>query len=629
MSTIFGIFNRNKKRLNDSYIKEMEDSHSYWEADCSKIWKEDYVTLGHRMLWKTPESRSESLPFKILQSSYILAITLDARLDNRKELAIKLEIHDFATQVYTDSELILAAYKKWGKGCPQYLLGDFVFVIWDELKQELFCVRDHIGIKSFYYYINDDIFIFSNDLKGLVAHSFFEKKYNDRSLAMILAGSFGFYDERETFYQKIQKLPAASSLVVAEDEILEFPYWDINNIPAVHYDTYAEYSKKLKELLIDAVNVRLRTCYPVASHLSGGLDSSSIATIAARELEKKHKPLYVFNWIETPEEECDPDYPEWGFASQLVSRENMIQRKLKLTSDHIMELYCNLDATEDNTAEFGEYLVRDESEKLGIRTILSGWGGDELISFNGYTYLSGLFWSGRLFKAIEEVEKLYKGKDKKILRVIKRSLREILDPIFEYKIIFAKQKLFSKPYEFTSEKFGKFIKAQTFDGLRFRPGVHSEQKALFKMGHLLKRVEESSLASYVNKVEYSYPLLDKRIVEFALSVPEEMYAIRNGYSRYLFRSTVSEFLPENIALELKITDGEHSKAREKLREEGLKKWLKINQKQKKKNNYYIDRSKIIERLETYFFNKENQIEDSLEGSSIGASILLANLEDKQ
>ena len=151
------------------------------------------------------------------------------------------------------------------------------------------------------------------------------------------------------------------------------------------------------QTLSDAVKVRLRTVFPVASHLSGGLDSSAIAVLAARELEKRNQPLYAFNWVETPDREHDPDLPEWGFATRLVSLENIEQKNIRLTAEFIAEMYDKIDiSTDDITYFLEECLVRDEAEKYNVRTFLSGWGGDELISYDGYAYLSGLFWQGHL-----------------------------------------------------------------------------------------------------------------------------------------------------------------------------------------------------------------------------------------
>ena len=182
MSGIFGIFNRNGEPVEEKIINAMLNAMSYWEPDDKGTLVAGSVALGHTMLWNTPESKLEHLPNR----QEHLVITMDARLDNREELVQKLEMTDRALEQITDSDFILAAYSKWGEACPKYLLGDFAFAIWDEKKQQLFCARDHIGIKSFYFHLNDDMFVFSNDIRGVITHHDVSKVMNDEAVAIYL-----------------------------------------------------------------------------------------------------------------------------------------------------------------------------------------------------------------------------------------------------------------------------------------------------------------------------------------------------------------------------------------------------------------------------------------------------------
>jgi len=144
VSGIFGVFNRNTKRVNKDTINIMLDAMSYWESDDHGIWINGTVAFGHTMLWNTPESKYEHLPLE--KNAYVL--TMDARIDNRDELAKELVLPDLPLEKIGDSEFILSAYRKWGEDCPKYLLGDFAFAIWDGNKRQLFCARDHVGIKQ-------------------------------------------------------------------------------------------------------------------------------------------------------------------------------------------------------------------------------------------------------------------------------------------------------------------------------------------------------------------------------------------------------------------------------------------------------------------------------------------------
>ena len=138
MSGIFGIYNRNGDPVSPEIVEKILAALSSWKPDDSGTWINGPVALGHTMLWNTPESKLERLP----HSTENLCITIDARLDNREELVGKLEMYSRPLEKITDSDLVLAAYSKWGEGCPQHLLGDFAFAIWDGNDNKLFCARE-------------------------------------------------------------------------------------------------------------------------------------------------------------------------------------------------------------------------------------------------------------------------------------------------------------------------------------------------------------------------------------------------------------------------------------------------------------------------------------------------------
>lgn len=633
MSTIYGIFHRTNKPIDSYELRTMETNLSYWEADAKGKCEEEYITLGHHMLWNTPESKLENLPRVINFSDNTLIITIDARLDNRKELSVQLEMTDRPLDMITDSELVLAAYHKWGERCPVYFLGDFVFVIWDKDKQHLFCVRDHIGIKSFYYHLSDDIFIFSNDIRGLSSYDKISKKYNNRSVAMCFDGPFGFYDEEDTFYNEIQKLPAATSMKITKKNSSKTIYWDTKNLTKIHYNTYEAYVEKLQDLLVSAVKVRLRTIYPVASHLSGGIDSSSVSVLAARELKKNGKSLFAVNWINTPDEEYDPNYCEWGYSSKIANLEKMEQKYIRLTAEFMADMYNRVDIPNNGLSHFlEEFLVRNEVKKYGVRTILSGWGGDELISNNGYAYYSGLIWQGKFIKVIRKIYEFYSYKKVKyqLLHTIKRFIRELIYPFFYKKMsgLYQEDKDKYMAHEFVTDKFNIFVKGQSFKKLGFYPGVHNEQNRLFKNGHLLQRIESWGSSAYEKKLEYSYPLLDKRIVEFALAIPEDMYAIKEGHQRYFFRQTISDFIPKDIAWNVKNGEPEYVKVWIKVANEFIKLWMQKNKNTKDYKASYVDPVKIIKRIELYLSKQERQIEDNIDIVRILDLISFLSLERK-
>ena len=139
-----------------------------------------------------------------------LLIIGDIRLDNRSDLAAL----PGCNRQTTDEELALAAYRHWGNDCPAHFIGDFAFVIWNQLRQELFCCRDHVGVKPFFYHLDTRYFVFASDVAGVVAHPEVSAEISDLAVARFL-GEGDLLDERQTFYEAIHKLPPATTLVVS------------------------------------------------------------------------------------------------------------------------------------------------------------------------------------------------------------------------------------------------------------------------------------------------------------------------------------------------------------------------------------------------------------------------------
>jgi asparagine synthase (glutamine-hydrolysing) len=167
----------------------MVDILAHRGPDGAGAWSEESVGLGHRMLHTTPESLNEKL--SLVDDRRGLVLTADARLDNRDELITALGFGGRPCEELTDSELILGAYKRWGERCPERLLGDFAFAIWDRRRQELFCARDHIGVKPFYYHRAGKLFVFASEIKALLCVPEVPRRLNEVRVAPFTRRSSG------------------------------------------------------------------------------------------------------------------------------------------------------------------------------------------------------------------------------------------------------------------------------------------------------------------------------------------------------------------------------------------------------------------------------------------------------
>ena len=552
MSGIFGIFNRNGKTVKEKTVNTMLDTMSCWKPDDKGVWIDGPVALGHTMLWNTPESKYEHLPLK--KDAYIL--TMDARIDNRDELVKELDLPNLPIEEIGDSEFILAAYQKWGEDCPKYLLGDFVFAIWNEKKQHIFCARDHVGIKPFYYYLDNEKFIFSNDIEPIVMVPNFSQEISDE--AVINFFTFRqLKDSKITFFKDVIKLEAATTLTIGFATEKQNTYWRIEDTPKLYFDTEEEYVNQLKKLLMESVECRSRSDYPIASHLSGGLDSSAISIISSRYLRKHNKQLYAYNWVHSPTKEENEDDFDFSMSYEISENEKIHHQYIDFTGQNLFDAYLNHDIRfNDTLIIWYEHFLRRKANNDRVRTMLSGWGGDELISSNGLGYLTGLFWKGHIWKPCKEMYKFSKKRTKNVsyIKFLYAFFRRCINYLILPKLPF---QLYCKYTGMDCDQFD-YGQALTKEYKQIRDKLNIEEKKeitpigqnanqidLFYHGHLLTRIESWASSGMRNKIDYCYPLLDKRIIEFALGIPEELF-FKHGENRYIFKKALSDTLPEKL-----------------------------------------------------------------------------------
>lgn len=224
MSGIIGIYNLDGKLVDYQQLKDMVNILAHRGPDGSDAWCAGSVGLGHRMLWTTAESLLEKLP--LVNQTEDLVITADLRIDNRDELIHTLQLNNYPPEKITDSQLVLAAYEKWGEQCPENLLGDFAFAIWDRQKQIIFCARDHFGIKPFYYYASEQAFIFASEIKAIFCVPDVPRQINEVRIGDYLASMF--HEANITSYKDVFRLPPAHSMTVSLEGIKLQSYWSID-----------------------------------------------------------------------------------------------------------------------------------------------------------------------------------------------------------------------------------------------------------------------------------------------------------------------------------------------------------------------------------------------------------------
>lgn len=282
MSGFAGILHLDGSPVEPDLVRKLVEFQKFRGPDAQNTWISANVGLGHTLLKVTPESECERQPLSLDGHVWIVA---DCRVDARGPL-----IADLKTRGHTeidrvpDVELILRAYLTWGQDCVCHLTGDFVFAIWDAAHRRLFCARDQMGVKPFYFAHVDSRLIFSNTLNCIRQHLAVSDNLNDLAIADFLLFDM-IRDPGATSFRDIQRLPPAHTLTCTEAAVSVRRYWTLPVPEEIHHKNPRDCVDQFRELMDSAVAERLRT-NSAGILMSGGLDSSTVAAFAKEILTR-------------------------------------------------------------------------------------------------------------------------------------------------------------------------------------------------------------------------------------------------------------------------------------------------------------------------------------------------------
>lgn len=361
-------------------------------------------------------------PAEIVRDARSRFIVGDICLGARDALASQLDLR--RNGELDDRELILAAYGKWGADCVDHLAGDFAFMIWDAAERRLFAARDVFGVKPFYYARVGDAFIAASEIKALFASGLVPRKLNETRVADYLCG---MHEDKEiTFFEGIVRLPSAHVLQLESNSLRLRKYWQPDPEREHRFSRDEEYYEGFQEVFIQCVNDRLRTDLPIASTLSGGLDSSSITCVARNALASRGGPeLHTYSAVFAKVSECDerkfidPALRLGGFTPHFQN------------FDETGPLSHAVDAFRETDQPYylpNFYVMRAMTQSAaadGCALFLDGADGDSVISHSPY-YLTELFREQRWAEYAQLVRGMSRAYNYPIQSVIDVTARESL-----------------------------------------------------------------------------------------------------------------------------------------------------------------------------------------------------------
>ncbi|MCX7015866.1 MAG: lasso peptide isopeptide bond-forming cyclase [Candidatus Sumerlaeota bacterium] len=555
MSAIAGIYNLDGRPAEIDRLAAMGERAGYRGPDGAGRWQEGPIGLEHRLLWTTPQSRHERLPR--LSRSGNLAIASDARIDNRDELARLLGLPLPEAEPLPDSEFILMAYEKWGEGCPERLLGDFAFAIWDRRARTLFCARDAFGVRSFYYFhLPRHVFAFASEIKMLHGLPEAPRRLNEEKVADYLQGIFE--DKSNTFYQGIFRLPPAHRLVADDKGVRLSQYWAPDPTKELRLRSDQEYGEAYRETLTEAVRCRMRSAYPLGSMLSGGMDSSSI-TCVARDLAARDggSPLHTFSGVFDEVRESD----ERPFIEAVLEQGGVEPHFIRCDQTGPLADMDRLLWHEDEPFYAPNLHLNREiweaARGCQIRVLLDGFIGDTAVS-HGYSYLNELAFSGRwvrLGRELRALGRLYHYSAWKSWRwhvwhqglkpLAPESARRLWRALRPGKSPSAGRAGMIQP-EF-ARRIGAKARARKLLPEHWPP-ARTEREQHYRdltSGLIPAALEAVDKAAAPFGLEPRFPFLDRRVVEFCLSLPPEQ-KLHGGWARMIVRRGLAGCLPEKV-----------------------------------------------------------------------------------
>ena len=513
-------------------------------------WLKGNLALGHLMLETTPESTRERQP--LLDESGDICLVLDGRIDNRAELRRDLESEGLPLRDDTDAELVLRSWQAWGRDGVRRLIGDFAFALWDGRLRILFCARDFLGIKPFYYHSGSTGFFFASELRPVAEASDLSFEPNEGMVGEYLAQKI--VNKEETLLRGVLRLPPGHWLMVHADGSLEKQrYWEPDPGREIRYASDDEYAEHFLEVFREAVRCRLRSHRPIGAYLSGGLDSSSVTCMAHRLLAEGStlgKGFETFSMI-FPGRACDESafirvvLDHCGVASNTdeprpqspAFLENQVRRYLDFP-----------DYPNGSMAHGLRAIARDK----GIRALLTGWGGDEWLQGSTY-HCADLLRSARLlslFRSLRDSDRSASFLHWHILR------KYALAPLVPEWLITTRRRLLDRidgrrqQLAWIAPSFLRDIGLEkrvreSIDWHRFPTYAQSHVYAMGTTGwmHHIAEIEERASSSF--GLEQRHPFQDRRLVELALALPEDQRH-RDSLRKTILRNAMRGILPEKI-----------------------------------------------------------------------------------
>lgn len=532
---------------NQEVMASMQSAIAHRGREACKSWHDDFIWLGHNRLSLHDMKARADQPMISGNNRYV--IVFNGEIYNYLELA-----QEYSLQLKTasDSEVLLELWSLMQADCLNKLNGMFAFAIYDKETKTISCGRDRLGVKPFYYYQNDEIFIFASEAKAILRHPLYHKELNREALSDYL--SYGYITGEKTIYNGIKKLTPASFITISSQETNIKYYWNIADAIRSRAKTSKE---EILDLLRSSIKLRQAGEISVDSFLSSGIDSTAITKLAFQNNSDIQTYTLGFD---------DKCHDESAVAKAFAESEGIKNKVIQLASPNVECL--------ENIVEFFDQPFFDSSTlpffqlcqaaaKSG-KAFMTGDGGDEI--FAGYETrkadlaclighkLPGFSSISQLISSIFEYIPANKGKvslNYKLRQFFAFAGLSQQEAHYSWRLLFTEDEkkkllneeinksLIDRQYQSWSNFHKIFEKYKNLPILQRQAIVDLET---WLSDDILYKSDQCSMA---NTIEIRSPFLDYRLVEAAFTIPEKTkFDLFTG--KKLLRNTLKDILPANI-----------------------------------------------------------------------------------
>jgi asparagine synthase (glutamine-hydrolysing) len=543
------IWSSEKQQAGSELIRQMTDAIAHRGPNAAGHWTEGPVALGHRRLSIIDLSTGANQPLWDASGRY--AIVFNGEIYNFSDIRKELDGYPFRTN--GDTEVILAAWQRWGEDCLHRFFGMFAFAIWDKQEQELFMTRDRMGIKPFYYFHDEEKFLFGSEIRALLASGQVPRQIDPRGLQDYL--TYQTVHAPRSLVQQVFQLRPGECAILRAGRLNIKTWWklapDEKREMSGNYETI---KKDVRELLLRAVERRLVSDVPLGAFLSGGIDSSAVVALMA---ETAGRQVDTFSVVFE-----EARYDESYYAGLVARRFNTCHHPLLLKPEDFLNALP--DALRAMDAPSGDgvntFVVSKVTKEAGVTVALSGLGGDEL--FAGYSHFlyflklnkAKLFWHlprwlrlGGVMAGSQVMKSHQKGRLLEIagaggpeIESVYPAMRKLLSK-GELDRVAGRDKGRGHNGKYPDAVQSLLARDAAIHRLPLLSQLSVADISTYTQNVLLKDTDQMSMA---HALEVRVPFFDHALVEYVLQIPDEFKY--PDYPKKLLVESLHPLLPDEV-----------------------------------------------------------------------------------